>query len=203
MVFKNPIGLHGVYNSQQLLNAQIQPMPTVVPFVTGYENRPLPPQVPQQRPAGSRHPILAPKPSGFPAVGQSSLSATGATSQLEPQAVNPASYCYQPFQAPVPFPSAFEQDLGNRPLVSAAEGSSGQRDNGSQLTSGPNNTHRDLGAAPSLPTQNRPNAWEAPSVAVDIAQDASLPPFPVPGPQVWIISFCLLAYIQLLNHVDF
>lgn len=76
MVFKNPLGIAGSSNAQST-NAQLPPAATNLPLPSGYDA----PAFSQQRPAGSHHPVLAPRPVALHTLEQTNLSAALASEQ--------------------------------------------------------------------------------------------------------------------------
>lgn len=79
VIFKNPLGIFGAYNTNQALNAPMQPMPSGDPLQAAYYNY----ELSQQRQAGCNRPLLAPRPFPLPATGQSTLNASGITGVQE------------------------------------------------------------------------------------------------------------------------
>ncbi|RHZ64025.1 hypothetical protein CDV55_100827 [Aspergillus turcosus] len=79
VIFKNPLGIFGAYNTNQALNAPMQPMPSGAPLPAGYYDY----ELSQQRQAGSNRPLLAPRPFPLAATGQSTLNASGITGVQE------------------------------------------------------------------------------------------------------------------------
>ncbi|GIC85277.1 putative C6 finger domain protein [Aspergillus udagawae] len=99
VIFKNPIGIFGAYNTDHALNAPMQPTPSGAPLPTGYYNH----ELSQVRQAGSNRPLLAPRPFPLAATGQSTLNAAGSTGVQETyvDSLQPRPHRPQQYEAPL------------------------------------------------------------------------------------------------------
>ncbi|KAF7163140.1 hypothetical protein CNMCM5623_008210 [Aspergillus felis] len=99
VIFKNPIGIFGAYNTNNALNAPMQPTPSGAPLPTGYSNH----ELSQLRQAGSNRPLLAPRPFPLAAAGQSTLNATGRAGVQETymDTLQPRPHQPQQYEAPL------------------------------------------------------------------------------------------------------
>lgn len=107
LVFKRPVGPFGTLGSNQQSNAPAQSMTATVPFFGGYGNS-IPPQ---GLPAGSRLPILAPRPSDLSPVGPTTFS-TVSDPEREDQVENTAPFHYPPVNIHAPLPLSSETVVG-------------------------------------------------------------------------------------------